>query len=189
MRTSVLFNEDWRFCQGDIQVPFPPDKQMIYSQSKTERYRNGPAARAYRDIIQVNDRDTTFPTERWERICLPHDYVVMGTPTEVENNTRGYLKYDNAWYRKHFTLEPEDVGKRIVIEKKNLCIPPIFNVIANTGRIPERDMFNTFNMGTGMCAVVPAVKADAAIAMLKEMDVDARLIGEIVDGERGVDIV
>lgn len=116
MRTSVLFNEDWRFCQGDIQVLFPPDKQMIYSQSKTERYRNGPAARAYRDIIQVNDRDTTFPTERWERICLPHDYVVMGTPTEVENNTRGYLKYDNAWYRKHFTLEPEDVGKRLVIE-------------------------------------------------------------------------
>lgn len=116
MRERMLFNEDWRFYQGDIPVNFPPDKQMIYSQSKTERYRNGPAARAYRDIIEVNNPDAVFPSERWERICLPHDYVVMGTPDPKENNTRGYLKYDNAWYRKHFTLTPEDMDKRLVIE-------------------------------------------------------------------------
>ena len=116
MRERVLFNEDWRFYQGDIPVNFPQDKQMIYSQSKTERYRNGPAAAAYRDIIQINDPAATFPTERWERICLPHDYVVMGTPDIKENNTRGYLKYDNAWYRKHFTLAPADMGKRLVVE-------------------------------------------------------------------------
>jgi len=112
----ILFNEDWRFYQGDIPVNFPQDKQMIYSQAKAERYRNGPAARAYRDSIQVNNPDAVFPSERWERICLPHDYVVMGTPTTGENNTRGYLKYDNAWYRKHFTLEAADLEKRLVIE-------------------------------------------------------------------------
>ena len=116
MRIKELFNEDWRFYKGDIPVNFPPDKQMVYSQSKTERYRNGPAARAYRDIIEVNNPAAVFPSERWERICLPHDYVVMGTPDPKENNTRGYLKYDNAWYRKHFTLAPEDMDKRLVIE-------------------------------------------------------------------------
>lgn len=116
MRTKLCFNEDWRFFRGDIPVNFPPDKQMIYSQSKTERYRSGPAARAYRDIIEVNNPDAVFPSERWERICLPHDYVVMGTPAITENNTRGYLKYDNAWYRKHFTLDTADMDKRLVIE-------------------------------------------------------------------------
>lgn len=116
MRERILFNEDWRFYQGDIPVNFPPDKQMIYSQSKTERYRSGPAARAYRDIIEVNNTNAVFPSERWERVCLPHDYVVTGTPTREENNTRGYLKYDNAWYRKHFTLTPADMEKRLVFE-------------------------------------------------------------------------
>ena len=123
MRTRELFNEDWRFYQGDIPVNFPPDKQMIYSQSKTERYRNGPAARAYRDIIEVNNRDTTFPTERWERICLPHDYVVFGKPTETENNTRGYLKYDNAWYRKHFRGYGQTPGDRV-----RRCIRQVFRI-------------------------------------------------------------
>ncbi len=116
MRTRELFNDDWRFFMGDVPVNFPQDKQTVYSQSKTERYRTGPAARAYRDVMFVNDWEKVFPAERWERIRLPHDYVVMGTPVETENNTRGYLKYDNAWYRKHFTLEPEDEGRRLVVE-------------------------------------------------------------------------
>ena len=116
MRISECLNNDWRFFKGDIPVNFPQDKQMIYSQAKTESYRNGPAARAYQDITAVKDLDKVFPAERWERIRLPHDYVVMGTPVETENNTRGYLKYDNAWYRKHFILPPEDEGKRLVVE-------------------------------------------------------------------------
>ena len=116
MRSKERFNKDWRFFKGDIPVAFPQDKQTVYSQSKTERYRAGPAARAYRDVMYVNEWDMVFPNERWEQIRLPHDYVVMGTPTETENNTRGYLKYDNAWYRKHFVLPPEDEGKRLVVE-------------------------------------------------------------------------
>ena len=116
MRIQESLNDDWRFFKGDIPVNFPPDKQMVYSQAKTERYRNGPAARAYQDITVVKAGDKVFPSERWDRIRLPHDYVIMGTPIETENNTRGYLKYDNAWYRKHFTLPPEDEGKRLVVE-------------------------------------------------------------------------
>ena len=52
------------------------------------------------------------------------------------------------------------------IEKAALRTPPIFSILAREGGIPERDMYNTFNMGVGMCAVVAAEDADAALAAL-----------------------
>ncbi|NLI22412.1 MAG: phosphoribosylformylglycinamidine cyclo-ligase [Clostridiales bacterium] len=61
--------------------------------------------------------------------------------------------------------------------------PPVFGVIARAGNIPMRDMFNTFNMGVGMTAVVPAAQADEAVAALREHGVDAYPLGEIVPGE------
>jgi phosphoribosylformylglycinamidine cyclo-ligase len=64
--------------------------------------------------------------------------------------------------------------------------PAIFDLIAKIGKIPERDMFNTFNMGVGMTAVVPADQADAAVAVLAENGVAAYPLGEIVRGEGGV---
>jgi phosphoribosylformylglycinamidine cyclo-ligase len=64
--------------------------------------------------------------------------------------------------------------------------PPVFGLIAKVGGVPERDMFNTFNMGVGMTAVTPADQADAAVAILRENGVDAYILGEIVRGEGGV---
>ncbi len=54
-------------------------------------------------------------TEKWERVTLPHDYVVRHNPCETENNALGYFKYDNAWYRKKFKLSDSDKGKRITL--------------------------------------------------------------------------
>jgi len=64
--------------------------------------------------------------------------------------------------------------------------PPVFGLIAKAGGVPERDMFNTFNMGVGMTAITPADQADAAVAILRENGVDAYVLGEIVRGEGGV---
>ncbi|MDO5601745.1 MAG: phosphoribosylformylglycinamidine cyclo-ligase [Oscillospiraceae bacterium] len=69
------------------------------------------------------------------------------------------------------------------IDKKALRTLPIFGLIQNVGRISEHDMFNTFNMGVGMCAVTDAVKADEAVRILKENGVDAYIMGETVKGE------
>lgn len=69
------------------------------------------------------------------------------------------------------------------IDKKALRTLPIFNLIQNVGRIPERDMFNTFNMGVGMCAVVEAEKADEAVRILRDNGVEAYIMGETVKGE------
>ena len=69
------------------------------------------------------------------------------------------------------------------IEKKNVKIPPIFTLLQNTGNIPERDMFNTFNMGVGMIAVVPAAQASEAVRILQANGEDAYVLGTVKKGE------
>jgi len=83
---------------------------------------------------------------------------------------------------------PRAFGKNVgaVIKKAAINIPPIFNIIASQGKIPERDMFNTYNMGIGMCAIVPAQKADEAARILNASGESAAVIGEIKGGISGV---
>ncbi len=69
------------------------------------------------------------------------------------------------------------------IDRKSLKILPIFEVIAKVGNIVERDMFNTFNMGVGMCVVVDKADADKAVEILKSCGEDAYVIGELIAGE------
>ena len=72
------------------------------------------------------------------------------------------------------------------IEKAAVRIPPIFGLIQRLGQIPERDMFNTFNMGVGMSLAVSRESADRAVAALSAAGVDAYAIGEIVPGEDAI---
>ena len=72
------------------------------------------------------------------------------------------------------------------IDKSAVNILPIFRLIAETGKIPERDMFNTFNMGVGMSVVVPAAQADEALELLTAHGEDAYVIGSIVKNEEKV---
>ena len=72
------------------------------------------------------------------------------------------------------------------IKKNDVRILPIFELIAKTGNIPERDMFNTFNMGVGMSVVVSAADADKALEILKANGEDAYIIGEVVKSDEGV---
>ena len=66
------------------------------------------------------------------------------------------------------------------IDKSAVKILPIFDMIASWGNIPERDMFNTYNMGVGMSVVVPAAEADTALSVLKDHGIDAYVIGSII---------
>ena len=72
------------------------------------------------------------------------------------------------------------------ISRDSVRIPPIFNLIAKAGNIPERDMFNTFNMGVGMSVVVAAEDAERALDILRENGEDAYKIGFICAGEEKV---
>ena len=69
------------------------------------------------------------------------------------------------------------------INKSDVKVLPIFEMIAKTGNIPERDMYNTYNMGVGMSVVVPKEQVDVALEVLKAHGEDAYVIGEIIEGE------
>lgn len=79
---------------------------------------------------------------------------------------------------------PDGITARI--PRSNVQVLPIFDLIARTGNIPERDMFNTFNMGVGMIVSVAAEDADAAIAALNAAGESAYVLGELVAGDEGV---
>ncbi|HOA84925.1 MAG: phosphoribosylformylglycinamidine cyclo-ligase [Clostridiales bacterium] len=77
-------------------------------------------------------------------------------------------------------------GLTAKIDKKSIVTPPIFDVIAKTGGIDERDMFNTFNMGVGMSVVVPADEADLALEILRECGESPYIIGEIIKSDETI---
>ena len=79
---------------------------------------------------------------------------------------------------------PEGLGAKI--DKSAIRVLPIFDLIAKTGNIPERDMYNTYNMGVGMSIVVPAADAEKALEILKANGEDAYLIGEIIKSDEQV---
>ena len=79
---------------------------------------------------------------------------------------------------------PEGITARI--PRSNVQVLPIFDLIAETGKIPERDMFNTFNMGVGMIVSVAPEDADAAIASLEASGEHAYVLGELIEGTEGV---
>ena len=77
-------------------------------------------------------------------------------------------------------------GLSAKIDRSAVQVLPIFELIAKTGNIPERDMFNTYNMGVGMIVVVDKADADKAIAALKAAGEEAYVMGELVESDEGV---
>ena len=82
---------------------------------------------------------------------------------------------------------PEGYGAEIV--KSSIKVLPIFDLLAKTGNIPERDMFNTFNMGVGMSVVVAKEDVEKALEILKANGEDAYQIGKIVKSDTKVTII
>ena len=82
---------------------------------------------------------------------------------------------------------PEGFGAEIV--KSSIKVLPIFDLLAKTGNIPERDMFNTFNMGVGMSVVVAKEDLEKALEILKANGEDAYQIGKIVKSDTKVTII
>ena len=107
MREKIKLNQGWMFHKGDIPFDFPSNKSAAYKSAKTERALWGPACRHY---------DTgAFATERWDKVDLPHDYVIAELPEEQYNQALGYVPYQNAWYIKKFPLDAADNGRRIAL--------------------------------------------------------------------------
>ena len=75
------------------------------------------------------------------------------------------------------------------IDLKTFPKLPIFDLIQRKGNIPERDMYNTFNMGLGMILAIPAVQAERALSTLTDAGENAYQVGSVVSGSDGVELV
>ncbi|MCR4777335.1 MAG: phosphoribosylformylglycinamidine cyclo-ligase [Lachnospiraceae bacterium] len=80
-------------------------------------------------------------------------------------------------------------GTRAVVRKGSYAVPPIFDMLAKDGNIEEKMMYNTYNMGLGMVIAVDSSEADRAVAVLKEAGENAYIVGEIKNGEKGIDLI
>lgn len=78
---------------------------------------------------------------------------------------------------------------KAVIDRSKVRVLPVFEEIQKVGNISEHDMFNTFNMGVGMIAIVSEQDADKALATLKEAGEDAYVIGQVQEGQQGIEIL
>jgi phosphoribosylformylglycinamidine cyclo-ligase len=79
---------------------------------------------------------------------------------------------------------PEGLGAKI--KKSDVKVLPIFDLIAEVGNVPERDMYNTYNMGVGMCVMVAKEDVTTALEILRANGDDAYVLGEIVESDEQV---
>ena len=75
------------------------------------------------------------------------------------------------------------------INKNSYEVPAIFKLLQSTGNIPERDMYNTFNMGIGMALIVPAEDVEKTLQILKQEGETAYEIGEVIEGNKEINIL
>ena len=145
-----------------------------------------------RKVFDIENKDITTPCAELGGRSIGE---VLLTPTRI------YVKpmlslFDNVTVKavSHITGGgfyeniPRSIpkGYSAKIEKKAVNVLPIFNLIEKTGKIDNRDMFNTFNMGVGMSITVAKEDADKAVEVLKQNGENAYIIGEVVKSDEGV---
>ncbi len=147
-----------------------------------------------RKVFGVGDKNITAPVAELGGKCIGETLL---TPTRIyvkpvlelldKVTVRSVSHITGGGFYENIPRSlPDGLGAKI--DKSSLQILPIFNLIGKTGNIPERDMFNTFNMGVGMSIVVKKDEADKAIEVLKACGEDAYIMGEIVASEEKVTI-
>ena len=146
-----------------------------------------------RKVLDVENADLTAPVDALGGASLGETLL---TPTKIYvkpmlalfdaiSSVRGISHITGGGFYENIPRSIPD-GLCAKIQKDAVPVLPIFDLIAKTGNIPERDMFNTFNMGVGMCMAVSKETVDAAIKALNDAGEKAFVIGEVVEGDEGV---
>ena len=145
-----------------------------------------------RKVFDVENTDIKAPCEELggrsigETLLTPTKIYVQPMRRLMEQVTVKAVSHitGGGFYENIPRSLPEGISAKI--EKAAVRVLPIFDLIAKTGNIPERDMFNTFNMGVGMSVVVAKDDADKALQILREAGENAYIIGETVASSEGV---
>ena len=176
-RDKIIDNEKTK--PGDVLIALPSSGVHSNGFSLVRKVFNveGDILRRYQAELQKSlGEELLTPTKIYVKpvLALLKEVDVLG----ISHITGG------GFYENIPRALPKGLCARI--EKAAVKTQPIFRLISKTGNVPEKDMFNTFNMGVGMCLTVPCTQADKALAILRAQGEDAYVIGEVAKGEDGV---
>ena len=145
-----------------------------------------------RKVFDIENTDSLYRYE--ERLGKPLGEVLL-TPTKiyvkpvlallekVQVNAIAHIT-GGGFYENMPRAFEENLSARV--HKGTWNIPEVFKLIEEVGNIPEHDMYNTFNMGVGMIAIVEQKDAETAVNLLRENGIEASVIGEMIEGDHSV---
>jgi len=147
-----------------------------------------------RKVFDIENKDIKSPVEELggksigETLLAPTKIYVKPVLALLEQvKVKGISHITGGGFYENIPRSiPDGLGAKIT--KSAVKVLPIFDLIAKTGDITERDMFNTFNMGVGMSITVAAKDAEKALEILKANGEDAYIIGEIIDSDEKITI-
>lgn len=171
-KTKIPDNKS--MCEGDAVIALP--SSGVHS--------NGFSL--VRKVFDVENCDLTSPLDE---LCGKSLGEALLTPTKIyvkpmlalfeAVKVKGVSHITGGGFYENIPRSiPDGLGAEI--KKADVRTLPIFDLIAKAGDIPKRDMYNTFNMGVGMSAVVAAEDAEKAVETLKANGVDAYILGKII---------
>ena len=169
--------------EGDVLIALP--SSGVHSNGfslvrKVFQVEKGGLDRRYDDLSQTLGETLLTPTRIYVKPVLA--LLEAGVRIRSVSHITGGGFYENVP-----RMLPEGIVAKI--EKKAVPVPPVFDLIAKTGKIPERDMYNTFNMGAGLVLAVAAEDASRAVAAISAAGETAFVIGECTAGNKGVELV
>ncbi len=171
--------DNTRMCEGDVVIALP----------STGIHSNGFSL--CRKVFNIDNNDPLLYVPREdlggktiaEALLTPTKIYVKPVLALLEKvDVKGISHITGGGFYENIPRSIPD-GLCAKIEKASVKVLPIFDLIMSFGNIPERDMFNTYNMGVGMSIVVPAAQAEEAMAILKENGQDSYIIGSIVKND------
>ena len=171
-----------RMAEGDVMIALPS---------------SGVHSNGFSLVRKVFDVESGTLSEKYPELGGKTLGEVLLTPTKIyvkpilalleKADVKGISHITGGGFYENIPRSiPDGLGVRI--NRADVRVLPIFDLIAKAGNISERDMFNTFNMGVGMCVTVPANEVDTALSVLREAGEDAYVLGNIVRSERKVEI-
>ena len=180
-KSKILDKETMQ--EGDVLIALP--SSGVHSNGfslvrKVFQVEKGGLDRRYADLGQTLGETLLTPTRIYVKSVLA--LLKAGVRIRSISHITGGGFYENI---------PRSLAEGMTarIERSAVRVPPIFDIIAREGGIPERDMFNTFNMGVGMCLTVAAEDVDLALDSLADAGEDgAYALGEIARGEGGIEL-
>ena len=171
-RDAVIDNKTMK--AGDVMIALP----------STGVHSNGFSL--VRKVFDIENADLTSPRAELggaslgETLLTPTRIYVKSILALLEKVKVSGISHitGGGFYENMPRCIPE--GLAVEIKKSDVRVLPIFDLIAKTGNVPEHDMYNTFNMGVGMCVVVRPEDVDTALSILRENGDDAYVVGKII---------